>query len=206
MSAPYSEIELLKAFQAGEDSAFTEVYEKYSRQLLFFTERLTGNKEVAEDIVADSFIKLMKRQENFSSLQKLKSYLFRIARNAGLDWLRAEKRHSACHDELKYLNQDAENEIEQIFIRSQIINYLYQEIENLPFRSREIITRSYLHGESLQEIAQEMKLAYKTIQNVKAKAVQQLRFKLLKDKLLNSPILPFFCITRTIDLFFKNSG
>jgi RNA polymerase sigma factor (sigma-70 family) len=171
---------LLNALSRGEDWAFTRIYEQYSRQLLYVTEKITGNTASAEDIVADSFIKILRKQDPFESEARLKSYLFTISQNAALDWLRAEKRHHLSHAEIKYLGEGADEEIERTLIRAELLQTLYEEIQKLSPQYQEIITRSFIRGESLTEISEKMGIAYKTVQNLKAKAVQELRIQLLK--------------------------
>jgi RNA polymerase sigma factor (sigma-70 family) len=183
MTETADNISMLTALGRREEWAFNQVYRLYSRQLIYFTEKMTGSKEAAEDIVAESFIKILKKDEPFASEPQLKSYLFTIAQHASLDWLRAEKRHHSSQAEIKYLNKGSEEEIERTLIQTELLQTLYEEIEKLHPQYREIITRSFIQGESLTEISEKMGLAYKTVQNLKAKAVQQLRITLQEHKL-----------------------
>jgi RNA polymerase sigma-70 factor (family 1) len=173
----------LSALGKGEEWAFSKIYRLYSRQLIYVTEKITGNKEAAEDIAAESFIKILKKRNPFESEPKLKSYLFTTAQNAALDWLRAEKRHHASHAEIKHLMETSEEAIERTLIRSHLLQTLYNEIEQLSPQYRDIITKSFIQGQSLTEISEQMGLAYKTVQNLKAKALQQLRIKLSEREL-----------------------
>jgi RNA polymerase sigma factor (sigma-70 family) len=175
-----NEQEVLAALSKGDHQAFSHIYNLYSRQLLFIVTRIAGNKETAEDIVAESFVKLLSRPGSFESLSKLKSYLFKTGQNACLDWLRAEKRHAFSHAEIKYLSPDAENLIERTVIHAEVLECLYAGIRKLPPKYAEIVERAYIRGESLAEIASAMDLRYKTIQNLKAKAIQELR-KFMSD-------------------------
>jgi RNA polymerase sigma factor (sigma-70 family) len=197
MNETADNISILSALGKGEEWAFTHVYQLYSRQLLYITEKITGNKEASEDIVAESFIKILKKTTRFDSEPQLKSYLFTIAQHAALDWLRTEKRHHTSHTEIKYLNEGAEETVERTFIQSQLLQTLYAEIERLQPRYREIIIRSFIHRESLTEISEQMGLAYKTVQNLKAKALQQLRIKLQEQE------LPCITIIYVLDMIAK---
>jgi RNA polymerase sigma factor (sigma-70 family) len=170
-----SEQELLSGLLENKPEAFSQVYHLYVRQLLFITNRISCDKEIAEDIVADSFEKLLTKKLSFESLLNVKSFLFITAHNACLDWLRAKKRHELSHAEIKYLSEEAENQIEKKLIYSEVLEILYNGIKQLPPKYAEIITRSFIHGDSLSEISVAMNLSYKTIQNLKAKAIQQLR-------------------------------
>lgn len=117
--------------------------------------------------------------------------MFTIAKNASLDWLRTQKRHHASHAEIKYLSENSEEEIERTFIRAELLQALYDEIEKLNPQYREIINRSFIQGESLTEISENMGLAYKTVQNLKAKAVQHLRLQLQNREL---PCITALCV------------
>lgn len=181
--------ELLNALRDGDATAFDEIYALFFRQLAYFSERLTGSRVAAEDIAVDSFLKLLQKPPDLDSLPRLKAWLFAIVRNASLDYLKSEKRHLASHSEIKYLSPIEEDEIERNIIRSEALQAIYAEIENLPPQCRHIVKLTFVEGLSISEIASQMDLAYQTVRNQKARGIQLLRMALMKDSLLSQAIV-----------------
>lgn len=183
------DMELLNALKQGDNTAFGQVYRLYFRQLCYFSERITGLRPVSEDIVMETFARLLENHPNFESLSGLRSWLFAGTRNASLDYLRAEKRHRASHNEIKFLSPPAEEEIGLHLVRSEAIRAIYREIENLPYPCRQIVKHSFIDGMSTAEIAEAMGLAYQSIQNQKSRGVRLLKTALIKNDLLSPAIL-----------------
>src|SRR6266498_2637097 len=86
--------ELLIALKQGDNNAFNHVYSLFYRPLCYFAERLTGQHEIAEDVVAESFIKLLQKKPDFSNVKKLKSFLYTVTQNTCIDILRRNKKQS----------------------------------------------------------------------------------------------------------------
>ena len=70
------------------------LYEKYSARLLAVCRRYVGDKDVAEDVLHDSFITIFKNLDtvDFRGEEKLYGWMRRIAVNRSIDWLRSRKR------------------------------------------------------------------------------------------------------------------
>jgi RNA polymerase sigma factor (sigma-70 family) len=98
--------QLIAAFNKGEQKAYTVIYDYYRSSVCYFAEQLVGDKVAAEDIAAEAFIKVFKKNTDFDSLDKIKAYLFITANNAALDLLKMQKRHSAVHEKISYLQQE----------------------------------------------------------------------------------------------------
>lgn len=181
--------ELLDALKQRDNTAFREVYRLYFRQLCYFSEKITRTRPVSEDIVMETFAKLLENPPGFDSLSRLRSWLFAAARNASLDYLRAEKRHRASHNEIRFLSPPAEEEIGLHLVRSEAIRAIHREIEKLPYPCRQIVKHSFIDGMSTAEIAEAMGLAYQSIQNQKSRGIRLLKTALIKDNLLSPAIL-----------------
>lgn len=170
-----NDTELLTALHDKEPQALEEVFHTWYRQLCYFAEKLLEDPAAAEDIAVNCFVTLLERNPHFESLSKLRSFLFTVARNACLDVIKTEKRHTASHKELRYLASESEMDIERQLIRSEAIKILHAEIELLPPQCRRIIRLSFIEGKSVKEIAEEMQLAYQTVQNQKQRGIHLLR-------------------------------
>lgn len=185
----YGELTLIQAFQRGERLALLEIYDRYQKALCFFTDQLIGNTMAAEDIVSECFIKAFQQRENFPSLGQLKSFLYTAAKNAALNYLKAEKRHSDIHHALGEAGERFSADVEHAYIRSEVMQHIHREIEKLPPQCRQVVRLSILEGRTASEIAGELDMAYQTVLNQKAKGVALLRTAILKNKLLSLPML-----------------
>ena len=87
----YSIVRLIKEFRTGNRNAFEEIYNRHHLQLYYFARKLTGNPEVAAEIVSDTFVRLWTLRAGFTTLERIKSFLYLTARNACLDYLRTDQ-------------------------------------------------------------------------------------------------------------------
>lgn len=177
-----------------DELAFGRLHRQWYRQLCFYTEQITGNAPIAEDIASESFIKLLHKRHSFSSLAKLKSFLFTVAHNAALDYLKAEKRHQSSHEQISRETDTLEPPHELHRIRAEVLNAVFAEIEALPAQCREVIRLSFIEGLTVGEIAGRMNIAYKSVLNHKTRGLQLLRTALVRKSvhpLLLAVCLPF---------------
>ena len=81
----------ISAFQAGEEKVFRYVFEKFYSSFCVYCLRLIREEWVAADLVQEAFVKLWENRQNFSSLLTIRSYLYTIVRNSGINYLRYMK-------------------------------------------------------------------------------------------------------------------
>ena len=76
----------------GEQEAFGEIVDLYRENLIFFIHRYVNNLDIAEDLAEDVFVELIVHPGRFEGKSSLKTFVFAIARNKAIDWLRKHKR------------------------------------------------------------------------------------------------------------------
>lgn len=177
------EIQLIRNLSLGDRRAFEVVYNQYFIRIYNFSLRFVGDRQAAEDITLETFVKLWDKRADLADGSKLGAYLFTISRNASLNYLRDEQKRSLQHNELALLTPATSTFEEFADPRSEIYRRLYLEIEQLPGKMAAVMRLS-LKGLKNGEIAAEMGLAEKTVRNLKAEAVKQLKTVLLKKELL----------------------
>ena len=78
--------------------AFNTIVSRYEEQLLRYASRIVGGSDAAQDIVQNTFIKLFKKwTETLEPSPKLSSWLYRVAHNCAVDYIRKESRHHLLH-------------------------------------------------------------------------------------------------------------
>lgn len=176
------ESEILIRYQSGDRDAFHYIYDRCLPVVFYHLRSLLENREDAEDIAAESFIKLWKNRPVFGNMDSLKSWLKVTSRNAAFDLLRhrkmaAEKidrlREKAIAADLSYANED---------LFSAALAEIYRQIELLPPKSREVFKLRYLEGLSNDEIAGIMGINNQSVRDHLSRALKVLRAEILKKE------------------------
>ena len=172
---------LVQSFNEGSNQAFATIYNNCFAAIFFFTRSLVGVRQDAEDIAVDTFVKLWDQRGNFSDMDKLRGFLYTVARNACLDYLK--------HQRVKTLHQDdiandwienGEMAFDREMISAQFRMLLKNEIDKLPAKCRTIFKMTYVDGLSNDQVAQRLQITTKTVLNQKKLALVRLRLNLLK--------------------------
>ncbi len=83
-----TEARLVAAALAGEQSAFEQIVRRYQRPMVNLIARITGDRDRAEDLAQDAFVKAFRSLAAFDTARRLSSWLFRIAHNTAIDAMR----------------------------------------------------------------------------------------------------------------------
>ena len=150
-------------------------FEKNFRRLYLplgmYALRLCGNTAQAEELVQEAFLKLWAKIEEGLEIDDFKAYAYGAVRNEALHWLRDCGRREEAVDNLPELSD------EQIDT-SERDAALWRAIEALPERCRRVFLLSKRDGLSHAEIADEMGISVKTVENQITKAYSRLRGEL----------------------------
>jgi RNA polymerase sigma-70 factor (family 1) len=167
-----------------DPEAFNEVYNKLYRKLFLFANSLIGNTEEARDIVTESFIKLWSHDNHFSNMSHLQVYLYTVIKNACIDYWRRDKLKAKIENRLVQAERISENTIEKKYQEAELVQILYERINQLPDRMQQVFKLTYLDGFSRTEIAQMLNLSENTIRNTNAAAMKALRLTLGVEQMM----------------------
>lgn len=84
--------DLIRAAGAGDTSAFEELVHGYQSHVWRFLRHLLGDPDLAEDVTQETFVRIYRRLETFRFHSKFSTWVFQVARNAGIDAIRARQR------------------------------------------------------------------------------------------------------------------
>ncbi len=184
---------LLAAFQNGDTEAEKAVFDRYFQPLCLFAERITVDLQAAEDIVSESFIKVIDRRRNFSVLPQLRSFLYQTVRNASINQAIARQRHHAIHEKIRYQDEQAaavdDDALETEMLRAELIREIYDEIEDLPHKCGQIFKMIFVEQLPTDEIAARLFINPQTVRTQKARAIQLIRTSLLKKNRIPALLL-----------------
>ncbi|WP_273275754.1 RNA polymerase sigma-70 factor [Maribacter polysiphoniae] len=166
----------------GED--FDIIFELYHPRLLHIARNYVSQKQDAEEIVQEVFIRLW---ENRSSIHiktnNINGYLFKMVKNGCLDYLRKRKRVLARHGHNKQLedalNYEAlcDNDASEILVE-ELAGEIRNAINLLPEKCKEVFIKSRTEGLAHKDISEKLQISTKTVENHIGRALKHMRFHL----------------------------
>ncbi len=172
---PYSAVDFMQSFQAGEEKGFDYFFRAYHKRLCNFACRYIKDTGVAEDIVVDSFVKAWHKREKFTQEAHLKNYLYRIVYYGCLRWFESQQLHGRHNQQAARETESAEQSIVENIVHAEFIHLVYHTLEHLPPACRTIFKKLFVEGKSMKETAEELQLARSTVQTQKDRGIDILR-------------------------------
>lgn len=155
-----SDQELISGYLAGKESALQELILRHQRKVFTSIYLLVKDRELADDIFQDTFIKVINtlRSGNYNEEGKFLSWVLRIGHNLVIDYFRSLKRMPMVHDTEEYSIFDSipleDGNIEDKIIGAQIHDQVRRLIEELPQDQREVVIMRHFANMSFKEIAE----------------------------------------------------
>lgn len=180
----YSDTDLLAGFLNKEEKALEQLHARLYGQLCYFAEKLVLNRQAAEEIVIDVFVKIWKSHTPFTTYAHLRAYLFEAVKNESLNVLKREGRyakHLRQYGDMIDLNI-ANFENEQL--ETAALELIFQIAEELPGECKKIFDLLYKQQLTYQEAANLLHLNVQTVRNQRSRAIAFIRKQLKVRSLL----------------------
>ena len=155
---------LVTTFLAGESRAFDAIVERYQMRLLNFVYRIVGDRERAEDLVQEAFIRVHRHLARFDRSKKFSTWVYTIASNLAKNELRNRSRNplvlfssitQGWEDEERPLEfEDPTARPDDEFRRNHVREAVEKSVAQLPAHHREVFVLRELEGRSYEEIAE----------------------------------------------------
>lgn len=158
-------------------SRFKMLYLEHASGLVFFARKFVSTP-VAEDVIQDVFVRLWDNVVDLSD-DRIKSYLYRSVQNACLDHIKhidMKNRHESDiiqelkNKELHYYDDPANQ-----LMKEEEMETVYKAIGKLPGQCKNIFEKAYLHNCSHNEIASDLNISVRTVENQVYKALKMIR-------------------------------
>ena len=162
------------------DEIFTHAYRTYYRIINRFLNGIVYDSAVAEELCQDVFLKVWERNARLDpGSGKTLNFLFTIAKNAGIDYLRRKKIEDSrlrqvCLDEAA-MDRAFYDSIENSYIRGEVISTLGDIINSFPEREKEVLVEKILHERRSSEISREKKISVYRIRQIEEEAQGRIR-------------------------------
>ncbi len=160
-SAMLSDQALLEQYKQGDSQAISQLLERHSRRLRDYVRMMVKDNDVAEDLVQEILIKVVKviDEGRYTDKGRFLPWLLRIAHNKVLDYFRTQKQaktisESSAGFDILGSKSFAEPSIEDQMISEQCAKEIRALVEELPEEQREVVRMRYYEGLSFKEIAE----------------------------------------------------
>lgn len=189
----YSDEKLVRNYLKGNEESLEVLVRKYLKPIFSFVFRLVENSQEAEDITQEVFVKAWRNLKKFNQKQSFKTWLFTIAKNTCLDWLRKKKEilfSELERKEKKTLIQnipDLKPLPDEIFERKDLANLFKEALEKLPLKYKIVLLLRYNDHLTFRQISEIFKEPLNTVKSRHKRAIIQLKKLLLAkvEKLKN---------------------
>ena len=178
-----TETELIASLQRGSVTAFEILFETYSQKLYRFSFSYLKSETEAEDLVQEVFLKIWQNRSSLKADTSFQSYLFTIAFHAILKCFNNKALQQKFQLDLFESLASENPSLEEQLNFETLIARLNQLIEQLPTRRKEIFFKRKKEGKSIQNIAMEMGISEKTVENQITEAMNSLRKSFSEDKI-----------------------
>lgn len=166
-------------FLDGDENGIVEIIRDYKDGLILYLNGIVGNIHTAEDLMEETFVKLVVKKPRFSEKFSFKTWLYTIGRNAALDWLRRNSKKSDTPvDELELA--DKEN-LELSYIKEEQKIMVHHALANLKADYRQVLYLSFFEELSNEETAAVMRKSKRQIENLLYRAKLSLKSQLEKE-------------------------
>ncbi|BAV07082.1 RNA polymerase sigma-70 factor, ECF subfamily [Filimonas lacunae] len=170
--------ELVRALKKGDEKAFSRFFDEFYAPLFYYSRHLVREEEEAKDIVLTSLYKCWERRGQFEQYQHVKSFLYLVVRNAGLNFLKKEQRDASRFHEFLLSANLVEQEDDYLATEAEVLKRVYKAVEALPDKCRRVFELTYLEEKSVGEIAALLQITPANVSVQRHRAVQLLRLAL----------------------------
>lgn len=160
---------------AGDESAFTAVYDLYSEKVYRLAFRFLKDKEQSEEIVQEAFINLWLSREKLNADGNMWLYLYVISKRLSLNALRQVGKSSSLVENLLHQISELQNTTEEEVLAHDLEHYAEKVIEKLPRQQQLVFKLSRIEGLSHKEIAEQLQISPNTVKNHMVEALKTLK-------------------------------
>lgn len=171
--------ELFRAYLDGDNASFDLIIKEYRENLIFFIMRYVRSASVAEEIAQDTFVELLIHKNRYNFSCTLKTYLFTIAKNKAVNYLRRLK--FVSDDEIDPNMRSDEESLAEKLIKDEKSEALYRVLEKLTPDYRSALHLVYVEDMSYEEAGRVMGKNRKQIENLVFRARAATRKELEKE-------------------------
>lgn len=168
-------------FLEGDSEGIVEIIRDYKDGLILFLNGIVHNIHVAEELVEETFVKLVVKKPSFSRRCSFKTWLYMIGRNTAYDYLRSRSKISEISvDEYRNISNDEDN-LERSYIKEEQRIIVHKTLGKLKPEYCQVLYLVYFDGFDNEQAANIMKKSKRQIENLIYQAKLSLKSQLIKE-------------------------
>lgn len=166
------DLAVVKRAKEGDEAAFAQLMDQYREPVYYMLLKMVKNTDDAEDLTIEAFGKAFNRIQQYSPNYAFSTWLFKIASNNCIDFIRKKRVHLTSMDHA-YSNEDGQSvkidvesgtmDPEETIIKQQKVKMMRKVVEKLKPRYRDLIKKRYFEELTYEEISVEMDLPLGTV-------------------------------------------
>lgn len=172
------EKQVLETLRLGNESAFEMIFKTYYQPLCRYAYSFLQDKEEAEEVVQSSFITVWDKRNDLTIETSVKAYLYRMVRNSCLNVIKHEKvkQQHVAHE--LAVSEVSHESVSQKVHASELETKISEAMKTLPEQCRLVFQLSRFEDLKYQEIADQLQISVKTVENHMGKALKLMRIQL----------------------------
>jgi RNA polymerase sigma-70 factor (ECF subfamily) len=179
--------ELVTFARTGSEKAYRELLDRYQRPVFSLIYRMVRDRELAEDLAQETFVKVFNNLEKYNPKYKFSSWIFKIASNLAIDTLRKKEPKTVSLDGSRYARTDDEvaatrisvasddEDPEELLLAKELGAEIESAIGSLRAEYRTAILLRHVEGRPYEEIAEIMEVPLGTVKTYIHRARSELR-------------------------------
>lgn len=176
-----SDMELAGLLKQGNHAAFAALYNIYSERIYGRLLNLLKDKDVADELLQELFLKLWAKRETIIPGQSFKSYLYKVAENLVYDYFRALSREKKLQDRFRQITTELYSHTEEYLFSKENEALIERAIAQLSPQRKAVFELCRLEGKSYDEAGEILGISPSMVSNHLVKATKLVREQLLKS-------------------------
>lgn len=170
-----------RRFLDGDDNGLAEIVKDYRDGLILYLNGIVNNISVAEELMEETFFKIITKKPRFNAKYSFKTWLYTIGRNVAIDYLRHNAKQSdTSFDDFENYIQD-EFDLEKLYIIEERKIAVHRALKKLNAEYRQVLWLLYFDGMTNSDAAVVMKKNTRQMKNLVYRAKSALKSELDKE-------------------------
>ena len=161
--------------ELDSQTAFRAFYNMTYDRLFRIAYYYVKQEEWSQEIVLDVFLKLWKQRSNLLDVRNIEDYCFILVKNASLNYLEKESKHTYIHPDSLPEPQEQNYSPEESLISEELFALYVKALDRLPERCREVFIRIREEKQSYAQVAEELGISMNTVDAQLQKAITRLK-------------------------------
>ena len=175
------ETALLKGLSLGDSKAFEEVYRRYHGEISRYVCKFVKSTTHTEDLCQEIFLKVWEKRETLPNLQSFRAYIFTVAKNRVLDFLRHAAIERSAREEIIRASLHQASHVEEALQSEEYQHYLQKVLRELSPRDQEVFRLCREMEHSYDEAAQVLGVSRNAIKKHMVKAIRYIKYAAFKN-------------------------